>query len=132
MKCTDSDVSLVSSRSQYVYENTKFSLRLFPSKQILLLLHSFCVCDRKLDFAHLHGSSHIYMKLFFVCLYECNSTKLQTTYEQAPKTGLRKNISQGKERELDNVQFLRRSLSSLKEFLGPSGRFQGGLLLSKH
>ena len=49
------------------------------------------------------------MKLFFVCLYECYGIKLETTYEQAPKTGLKKNILQGRERELDNVQFLRRS-----------------------
>ena len=39
------------------------------------------------------------MKLFFVCSYECNGIKLETAYEQTPKTGLKKNISQGKERE---------------------------------
>ena len=52
MKCTDSAVSLVLSRSQYVHENTKFSLQSFSSKQILLLLHSFYICDRKPIFAH--------------------------------------------------------------------------------
>ena len=39
------------------------------------------------------------MKLFFVCSYECNGIILETVYEEAPKTGLKKNISQGKERE---------------------------------
>ena len=39
------------------------------------------------------------MKLFLVCSYECNGIKLETAYEQAPKTGLKKNILQGKERE---------------------------------
>ena len=57
MKCTDSDVSLVLSRSQYVYENAKFSLQSFSSKQISLLLPSFHVCDRKPIFAYLHGTS---------------------------------------------------------------------------
>ena len=66
------------------------------------------------------------MKLFFVCSYECNGTKLETAYEQAPKTGLKKNISQRKERELDNVQFLRRSTSPLKEILAPLGGFKAG------
>ena len=37
------------------------------------------------------------MKFFFV-FYKCNGIKLQTAYKQAPKTGLKKNISQGKER----------------------------------
>ena len=41
MKCTDSNVLLVLSRSQYVHENTEFSLQSFLSKQILLLLRSF-------------------------------------------------------------------------------------------
>ena len=40
-----------------------------------------------------------YIKLFFVCSYECNGIKLETAYEQAPKTGLKKDISQGKERK---------------------------------
>ena len=61
----------------------------------------------------------IYESFFFDCLYECYGIKLETTYKQAPKTGLKKNISQGKERELNNIQFLRRS---------PSSR----LLLSEH
>ena len=68
------------------------------------------------------------MKLFFVYSYECNGIKLETAYEQAPKSGLKKNISQGKgrERELDNVQFLRRSPSPLERkcLHGPS--FLGG------
>ena len=59
IKCTDSDVLLVLVRSQYVHENTKFSLQSFSSKQISLKLRSFCVCDRKLDFAHLGGTGLI-------------------------------------------------------------------------
>ena len=53
LKCTDSDVSLILIRSQYVHENTECQTHIcllcltFSSKQISLLLHSFCVCDRK-------------------------------------------------------------------------------------
>ena len=61
MKCTYSDVSLVLSRSQYVHENTEFSLQSFSSKQILLLLRSFRVCDRKPIFAQLRGSGHMFV-----------------------------------------------------------------------
>ena len=61
------------------------------------------------------------MKLCFVCSYECNGIKLETAYEQAPKTGLKKNILQGKERELGDVQFLRKSPFPLKEILAPLG-----------
>ena len=74
-------------------------------------------------FRHLFGSMRKtwpYMKLFFVCLYECNGIKLEIAYEQASKTGLKKNISHEKERELDNSQFLRSS-SPLKEILAPMG-----------
>ena len=66
-----------------------------------------------------------HLKLFFVCSYECNGTKLETAYKQGPKTGLKKNISKGKERELDNVQFLRSS-SPLKEILAPLGGSKAG------
>ena len=66
------------------------------------------------------------MKLFFVCPYECNGIKLETAYEQAPKTCLEKNISQGKERELHNVQFLKRNPSPLKEILAPLGGSKAG------
>ena len=59
MKCTDSDVLLVLARSRYVHENTEFSLQSFLSKQISLKLPSFCVCDRKPEFAHLGGTSHM-------------------------------------------------------------------------
>ena len=37
--------------------------------------------------------------IFCVCLYVCNDTEWETAYEQAPKTGLKQNISQGRERE---------------------------------
>ena len=66
------------------------------------------------------------MKIFFVCSDECNGIKLETAYVQAPKTGLKKNISQGKKRELDKVQFLRRSPSPLKEILAPLGGSKAG------
>ena len=61
IKCTDSDVLLVLARSLYVHKNTKFSLQSFLSKQILLKLCSFRVCNRKPDFAHLGGTGHIYV-----------------------------------------------------------------------
>ena len=73
----------------------------------------FSYCDGNEFFAHFHRTD--YMKPFFVFLDECNGIKLETEYKQAPKTGLKKNISQGKERELDSVWFLRRSTSPLKE-----------------
>ena len=57
MKCTDSGVILVLARSQY--ESTEVSLQSFSSKQILLKLRSFRVCDRKPIFAQLRGRVHI-------------------------------------------------------------------------
>ena len=36
---------------------------------------------------------------FCVCSYICNNPEWETAYEQAPKTGLKQNISQGRERE---------------------------------
>ena len=36
---------------------------------------------------------------FCVCLYVCNDTEWETAYEQTPKTGLKQNISQGRESE---------------------------------
>ena len=57
----------------------------------------FSYCDGNKFFAHFHRTDN--MKVFFVYSYEFNGIKLETAYEQAPKTGLKKNISQGKERE---------------------------------
>ena len=51
------------------------------------------------------------MKLFFVCLYECNGIKLEAAYEKGTKTGIKQKFHKEK-RELTNVQFLRRSPSS--------------------
>ena len=75
----------------------------------------FSYCDGNKFFAHFCRTD--YMKLFFVYSYECSGIKLETAYEQVQKTGLKNNILQGKERKkkLDNVQFLRRSPSPLKE-----------------
>ena len=50
-------------------------------------------------------SIYICMNLFFVCLYKCNGIKLETAYKQAPKTGLKKNISQGKRESLIMFSF---------------------------
>ena len=60
MKCTDSNMLLVLARSQYVHENTEFSLQSFSSKQFSLLQGNFRVCDGKSIFAHLRGSGHMY------------------------------------------------------------------------
>ena len=65
---------------------------------------------------------------FCVCLYECNDPEWKTAYEQAPKTGLKKTISQERQRErerkLHNVQFLGES----HEF--PLQRLHGPVLRS--
>ena len=57
MKCTDSDVSLVLSRSQYVHENTKFSLQSFLSNQFSLL-------QCYIHFVMGNGFLHIFLDLF--------------------------------------------------------------------
>ena len=69
MKCTDSDVSLVLSRSQYVHENTEFSLQSFSSNQFSLLQRNFHDCDGKWIFAHLRGTGHIFLQLCYVVLF---------------------------------------------------------------
>ena len=49
-----------------------------------------------------------------VCLYVCNDPEWETAYGQAPKNGFQQHISQGRERELHNVQFLGESDSPFK------------------
>ena len=120
MKCTDSDVSLVLSKSQYVHENTEFSLQSFSSKSghldlsLFLFLVKYSVGNKFLELAHMqfpiqdhyiHTSRHrkdtIRSKwtLFCVCSYVCNALEWETACEQAPKKGFQQNISQGRERE---------------------------------
>ena len=93
MKCTDFSMSLV---LENVIKKDNFQIfccmQSFHDVQTL-----FLYCDGNEFFAHFHRTD--YMKLFFVCLYECNGITLETAYEQGPKTGFKKNISQGKERE---------------------------------
>ena len=68
MKCTDSDVLLVLSRSQYVNENSKFSLQSFSSKQILLVQHSFQFVIGN-QFLHISLELYIYLKPFSLFLF---------------------------------------------------------------
>ena len=69
----------------------------------------------------------VYMKLFVVCSHECNGIKLETAYEQAPKTGFKKNISHGKAESLIMFIFWENHMDfPFKNCHGSSfGRFQG-------
>ena len=69
------------------------------------------------------------MKLFFVYSYVCNDPEFETAYEQAPKTGLKQNISQGKERDSLIMFSLQGSPEEIVT-MGPLVRFQGASLLS--
>ena len=110
MKCTDFSMNLVLENIMKI-ENFCCIQSFYDIQTV------FLYCDGNKFFAHFCTTA--YMKPFFVCSYECNGIKLKTAYEQAPKTGCKKNISQGKERErervLDNVQFLRRSQFPLEK-----------------
>ena len=91
MKCTDFSMNLVLENVMKIENFQNFCcMQSFHEVQTV-----FLYCDGNEFFAHFHRTD--YMKLFFVCSYECNSIKLETAFKQAP--GLKKNISQGKERE---------------------------------
>ena len=93
MKCTDFSMSLVLKNIMKTENFQNFCcMQSFHDIQTV-----FSYSDGNKFFAHFCRKD--YMKLFFVCLYECNGIELETAYESASKTGLEKNISQGKDRE---------------------------------
>ena len=93
MKCTDFSLNLVLENVMKIENFQNFRcMQSFHDIQTV-----FLYCDGNEFFAHFHRT--VYMKLFFVCSVVCNDLEWETAYKQAPKTGLKQNISQEKERE---------------------------------
>ena len=118
MKCTDFSMNLVLENVMKI-EN----FQIFRCMQNFHDVQTeFWYCDGISFFAHFSRTAHM-------------KPEWETAYEQTPKTGLKQNISQGKEREreIDIIKFLRRCSSPIKKIaiLCPLVRFQGMVFLSE-
>ena len=96
MKCTDFSMNLV---VENVIKIENFhGMQSFHDVQTV-----FLYCDGNKLFAHFCRTD--YMKLFFVCSYECNGIKLETVYKQAPKNRFRKEYSTWKRERESLIMF---------------------------